>query len=55
MSGLVLVLVLASAALHPFREFYIKGNSTPEGVTLAVNICFGLLAGIHVFIEGMDP
>ena len=55
MSGLILILVLVSAALHPLREFYIKGDSTPEGVTLAVNIYFGLLAGIHVFIEGMDP
>ena len=55
MSGLVLLLILVSAALHPLREFYIKGDATPEGVTLAVNICFGVLAGIHVFVEGMDP
>ena len=55
MSGLVLVLVLASAALHPLREFYIKGDSTPEGVSLAVNIWFGVLAGAHVFVAGLDP
>ena len=55
MSGLILVLVLASAALHPIREFLIKGDSTPEGVTLAVNIWFGILAGTHVFIAGLDP
>ena len=55
MSGLILVLVLFSAALHPLREFFIKGDSTPEGVTVAVNIWFGILAGLHVFIGGMDP
>ncbi len=55
MSGLILFLVLGSAALHPLREFCIKGDSTPEGVTLAVNIWFGILAGIHVFTAGMDP
>ena len=48
MSGLVLVLVLASAALHPLREFYIKGDSTPEGVSLAVNIWFVDLFSIYL-------
>ena len=55
MSGLILFLVLGSAALHPLREFYIKGDATPEGVTLAVNIWFWVLAGAHVFIADMDP
>ena len=55
MSGLVLFLILMSAALHPLREFFIKGDSSPEGVTLAVNIWFWVLAGAHVFIADMDP
>ena len=55
MSGFILLLVLVSAALHPVREFYIKGDPTPEGVTLAVNIWFGVLAGTHVFVAGIDP
>ena len=55
MSGLILFLVVASAALHPLREFYIKGDATPEGLTLAVNIWFWILAAVHVFAVGMDP
>jgi len=54
-TGLILVMVLSSAALHPLREFYIKGDATPEGVTLAVNIWFLLLAGLHVLVTDMDP
>ena len=55
MSGLILFLVLVSATLHPLREFFIKGDSSPEGVTIAVNIWFWVLAGAHVFIADMDP
>jgi len=54
-SGIILVLVLTSAALHPLREFFIKGDATPEGVTLAVNIWFFILAGGQVFATGQDP
>ena len=55
MSGIILILVLSSAALHPLREFFIKGDATPEGVTLAVNIWFFILAGAQVFATGQDP
>ena len=55
MSGLVLFLILMSAALHPLREFFIKGDPSPEGVTVAVIIWFWVLAGIQVFTAAMDP
>ena len=51
----IIILVLASAFLHPLREFFIKGDATPSGVTLAVVIQFCILAGLQVWIEGADP
>ena len=51
----ILTLVLASATLHPLREFFIKGDATPSGVTLAVVFQFCVLAGIHTWAEGTDP
>ena len=55
MTATILILVLASAVLHPIREFIIKGDATPTGVTLAVVIHFCLLAGIQTWFEGADP
>ncbi len=55
MTATILILVLVSAALHPLREFFIKGDATPSGVTLAVVIQFCLLAGLQTWIEGADP
>lgn len=55
MTATILILVLVSAALHPLREFFIKGDATPSGVTLAVVVQFCLLAGLQTWIEGADP
>ena len=55
MTSTILILVLASAALHPLREAFIKGDATPSGVTLAVVIHFCLLAGLQTWVEGSDP
>ncbi len=55
MTATILALVLASAALHPLREFFIKGDATPSGVTLAVVFQFCILAGLQTWIEGTDP
>ena len=55
MTATILTLVLASATLHPLREFFIKGDATPSGVTLAVVFQFCVLAGIHTWAEGTDP
>jgi drug/metabolite transporter (DMT)-like permease len=55
MTTTIVALVLLSAAIHPLREFFIKGDATPEGVTLAVVILFGVLAGLHGWFAGVDP
>jgi len=55
MTSAILILVLASAALHPLREFLIKGDATPSGVTLAVVVQFCLLAGFQTWFEGANP
>lgn len=55
MDLIVAVLVLTSAALHPLREFWIKDDIYPEGLTFAVIIQFGLYAGLHSLILGVDP
>ena len=43
MSSTVLVLVVISAGLHPLRELFIKGSSTPEGIVFVVIVYFGIL------------
>ncbi|MEM7223605.1 MAG: EamA family transporter [Pseudomonadota bacterium] len=55
MSASIIALVLLSAALHPLREFFIKGDQSPEAVTFAVILVFGLLSSIHVLVSGVDP
>jgi len=55
MTPFLLMLVVSSAAMHPLREFFIKGDASPEGVTLAVNIWFWILAAAHVLATGMNP
>ena len=54
MTATILALVLASSALHPLREFFIKGDATPSGVTLAVVFQFCILAGLQTWIEDAD-
>jgi drug/metabolite transporter (DMT)-like permease len=55
MTALILILVLASATMHPLREFLVKGDQTPSGVALAVIIQFCLLSGILTWYKGIDP
>ena len=50
----ILALVLVSALLHPFREFWLKGNSSPESLALAVIVVFTVLAGVHGVAAGVD-
>ncbi len=51
----VALLVFASALIHPLREFFIKGNRYPEGLTFSVIAMFGLISGVQLFITGDDP
>lgn len=55
MTTTIVTLVLISAAMHPLREYFIKSDATPEGVTLAVVFQFGVFAGIHAWMLGFDP
>jgi len=55
MTATILVLILASAVMHPIREFIVKGDQTPSGVMLAVVIQFFLLAGAQTWFKGDDP
>ena len=55
MTTTIVALVLISAAFHPLREYFIKGDATPEGVTLAVVIQFWALAGLHGLFVGDGP
>ena len=55
MSSIVLMLVVLSAGLHPLREFFIKGSSTPEGIIFTVVINFGVLSAAHLAVFGVDP
>ncbi|MDH3581680.1 MAG: DMT family transporter [Hyphomicrobiales bacterium] len=55
MTTTIVALVLISAAMHPLREYFIKSDATPEGVTLAVVFQFGVFAGIHAWVLGVDP
>ncbi len=55
MSSAVLVLVVISAGLHPLRELFIKGSSTPEGIVFAVTMFFGILSAAHLAFFGADP
>ena len=47
-------LVFASAALHPLREFFIKGSLYPEGLCLAAMMSWVIFAAIHALILGID-
>ena len=49
-----ILFILISAAVHPLREFWLKGNSDPESMALAVVSVFTLLAGIHATAMGLD-
>jgi drug/metabolite transporter (DMT)-like permease len=47
-------LVLVSAALHPWRDFFIKGSAYPEGMCLAVMAAMIALSASHAAILGTD-
>ena len=51
----VALVVVTSALIHPLREFFIKDNRYPEGLTFSVVAMFGLISGIQVLITGADP
>ena len=55
MSISVALLVVISALLHPLRVFLIKGDSTPEGLTLSVVIIFGLMSFFQIILLGINP
>jgi len=51
----VALLVVISALLHPLRVFLIKGDSTPEGLTLSVVIIFGCMSFFQIVLMGINP
>ena len=55
MSLPVLFLVIFSALLHPVRIFLIKGDNTPEGLTLSVVIIFGIMSFFQIILMGINP
>ena len=55
MSIPVLFLVIFSALLHPVRVFLIKGDNTPEGLTLSVVIIFGCMSFFQIVLMGINP
>ncbi len=55
MSLPVLFLVIFSALLHPVRVFLIKGDNTPEGLTLSVVIIFGFMSFFQIILMGINP
>ena len=55
MSIPVIFLVIFSALLHPVRVFLIKGDNTPEGLTLSVVIFFGFMSFFQIVLMGINP
>ncbi len=55
MEPIVALLVISSAVIHPLREFFIKDNRYPEGLTFSVIAMFGIISAIQVFVTGADP
>jgi len=51
----IVFLVVISALLHPLRVFLIKGDSTPEGLTLSVVIIFGFMSFFQIIFMGINP
>jgi len=51
----ILFLVIFSALLHPVRVFLIKGDNTPEGLTLSVVIIFGFMSFFQIILMGINP
>ena len=49
------LLVVISALLHPLRVFLIKGDSTPEGLTLSVVIIFGIMSLFQIIVMDINP
>ena len=55
MSISIVFLVVISSLLHPLRIFLIKGDSTPEGLTLSVVIIFGCMSFFQIVLMGINP
>ena len=55
MSVSIVFLVVISSLLHPLRIFLIKGDSTPEGLTLSVVIIFGFMSFFQIILMGINP
>ena len=55
MSIHIVLLVVISSLLHPLRIFLIKGDSTPEGLTLSVVIIFGFMSFFQIILMGINP
>ena len=55
MSISIVFLVVISSLLHPLRIFLIKGDSTPEGLTLSVVIIFGFMSFFQIILMGINP
>ena len=47
--------MVISSLLHPLRIFLIKGDSTPEGLTLSVVIIFGFMSFFQIILMGINP
>ena len=55
MSISIIFLVVVSSLLHPLRVFLIKGDNTPEGLTLSVVIIFGFMSFFQIILMGINP
>ena len=55
MEPVIAILVILSAVIHPLRDFFIKDNRYPEGLTFSVIAMFGILSGVQVFLTGANP
>lgn len=51
----VALVVVISALIHPLREFFIKDNRYPEGLTFSVIVMWGIISSIQVLVTGAEP
>ncbi len=54
MTLLIAGMIFVSAALHPWREYFLKGNASPEGTILAVMLSFAVLSAVLIPVQGVD-
>lgn len=50
-----MLVVVISALIHPLREFFIKDNRYPEGLTFSIIAMWGIISGVQVLVTGADP